>query len=93
VQKTPRRRRLAHEDPSATPHRHLGYGEGGLLALHTATSTSASSTAVSGYLPSPREQLWEEPLYPTSVASSFTSVTQTQRLIAPPSSSKPESAP
>lgn len=41
----------------------LGYGEGGLLALHTAAlDPRLQSAAVSGYF-GPREQLWQEPLY------------------------------
>ncbi len=40
-----------------------GYGEGGLLALHTtALNTNARAALVSGYF-GPREQLWREPIY------------------------------
>jgi dienelactone hydrolase len=40
-----------------------GYGEGGLLALHTAAlNTNARAALVSGHL-GPREQLWREPIY------------------------------
>ena len=40
-----------------------GYGEGGLLALHTAAlDTRIQATLVSGYF-GPREGLWEEPIY------------------------------
>lgn len=41
----------------------MGYGEGGLLALHTgALDTRVQATVVSGYF-GPREGLWEEPIY------------------------------
>lgn len=41
----------------------VGYGEGGLLALHTAAlDTRVQATVVSGYF-GPREGLWEEPIY------------------------------
>ncbi|MBN8730815.1 MAG: dienelactone hydrolase family protein, partial [Acidobacteria bacterium] len=41
----------------------LGYGEGGLIALHAAAlDTRLQATAISGYF-GPREQLWQEPLY------------------------------
>ena len=41
----------------------MGYGEGGLVALHTAAiDTRIDTTVVSGYF-GPREGLWEEPIY------------------------------
>ncbi len=41
----------------------MGYGEGGLVALHTAAiDTRIDATVVSGYF-GPREGLWEEPIY------------------------------
>lgn len=41
----------------------MGYGEGGLLALHTAAlDTRIKATVVSGYF-GPREGLWAEPIY------------------------------
>ena len=41
----------------------IGYGEGGLLALHAAAvDTRLDAAAVCGYF-SPREQLWQEPIY------------------------------
>jgi dienelactone hydrolase len=40
-----------------------GYGEGGLLAMHSAAlDTRIKATVVSGYF-GPRERLWEEPIY------------------------------
>lgn len=40
-----------------------GYGEGGLIALHTAAlNTDVRAVLVSGYF-APREQLWREPIY------------------------------
>ncbi|MCC7264653.1 MAG: dienelactone hydrolase family protein [Candidatus Latescibacteria bacterium] len=41
----------------------IGYGEGGLLALHAAAlDTRLRATAVSGYF-GPRQELWQEPIY------------------------------
>ncbi len=41
----------------------MGYGEGGLVALHAAAiDTRVDATVVSGYF-GPREGLWEEPIY------------------------------
>ena len=41
----------------------IGYGEGGLIALHTAVHDSrVRATVVSGYF-APREELWREPIY------------------------------
>jgi len=41
----------------------MGYGEGGLIALHTAAlDTRVQATVVSGYF-GPREGLWTEPIY------------------------------
>ena len=41
----------------------MGYGEGGLLALHAAAlDTRVDATCVSGYF-APRNRVWEEPIY------------------------------
>lgn len=41
----------------------MGYGEGGLIALHTAAlDTRVQATVVSGYF-GPRDGLWQEPIY------------------------------
>ena len=41
----------------------IGYGEGGLLALHAAAAdTRVDAAAVCGYF-GPREQIWQEPIY------------------------------
>ena len=41
----------------------MGYGEGGLLALHAAAiDTRIAAVAVSGYF-APREEVWSEPIY------------------------------
>jgi dienelactone hydrolase len=41
----------------------FGYGEGGLIALHTAAlDTRITATLISGYF-GPREALWQEPIY------------------------------
>lgn len=46
-----------------TPLGLVGYGEGGLLALHTAAlDTRIKATVVSGYF-GPREDVWQEPIY------------------------------
>jgi dienelactone hydrolase len=58
---------VAHLDARATSDKRplalYGYGEGGLIALHTAAlEPRVRATVVSGYF-GPREGLWREPLY------------------------------
>ncbi|MBI3207659.1 MAG: alpha/beta hydrolase [Candidatus Solibacter usitatus] len=48
---------------SVQPARVIGYGEGGLIAMHAAAlSDNIAAVAVSGYF-GPRDQLWREPVY------------------------------
>ena len=48
---------------SETPIGVIGYGEGGLIALHSAAAdTRIQATAVSGYFQS-RQEVWREPIY------------------------------
>ncbi|MBI4908780.1 MAG: hypothetical protein HY820_34485 [Acidobacteria bacterium] len=48
---------------AASPAKVIGYGEGGLIALHAAAlSPAIASTVVSGYF-GPRDDVWKEPVY------------------------------
>lgn len=55
--------RQNRDSATALPIGVVGWGEGGLLALHSAAlDPRITATLVSGYF-GPREQLWQEPIY------------------------------